>query len=737
MPRNVSATHTPGATHLAPPRPLDRAGSYGTFGDQLRPVLSTPAGTSLHPATPLRTLQQLHRPRLHRETSEPNLVQARLGNWLHGLSTPIEEPLGVTPRPSFVDLRTWDLDSRRAPSARAPTAVHPARRESFRRSSLAVPATVLHVAIVALMLLEMEWFTHGDNNVSKRNFQWLARAFTPSDDPQPWEGEKYRLHGVKDAVHVMSRSYAHWRDAPHNVGTLWEYHSTPQITVHLADNAFHPSLSVHSPSRHRAAGSKSEPRVIKCNLTEDNPLGPFTDPIEGSSGTELGGIGDRRARDCRGISGIWWNTLAATAEWTLRTPRVEAQGRSECETYHIKQVYNLEERNGLIILNVAMKRKLCSGGGSRADDPVYMLLTLASMVMAIAGMFLRGVALWRYRALHSKFSALVGGIGIGDDVRFPAVTEDPPVIRFQSATEPGSSPGSNESPLLLDAPPVVPLSKLTRAPSVRRQDSGFVKAASVATVASSKAGLDWRLVREGPEHLAGGTVVGWRWLLFGFLTDVAILFSRFLNATGHLLHGHWFSLLSIRAMAAGVAGFMCCIMVAHDVGRLSSPGFKLFVVALESGAGPAFFQLVGNLPIFFAFAFAATHFFGHRSTSFLSFDNALVLLFGLANGDSVHDMFDAAGTEGGVYSHLKTAFSRVFMYAFCCMSMYCVVMSFLAIMEDAYFHAVHDLCLDLEAGRRIGGVTGKDTLFLATHQLSPEKDKDPPPVDDVAGSAPG
>jgi hypothetical protein len=112
-----------------------------------------------------------------------------------------------------------------------------------------------------------------------------------------------------------------------------------------------------------------------------------------------------------------------------------------------------------------------------------------------------------------------------------------------------------------------------------------------------------------------------------------------------------------------------------------NPKFYLLITSLRKGFPNVVRFIIGALPILIGYALCGMLLFGSYTKFFQGLHNSLVTLFASANGDALHDTFDA------IYGQNKALafFSRIYLGSFVCLFTYCVLNIFILIMEDAYF----------------------------------------------------
>eukprot|EP01065_Artemidia_motanka_P038233 TRINITY_DN4708_c0_g1_i1.p1 TRINITY_DN4708_c0_g1~~TRINITY_DN4708_c0_g1_i1.p1 ORF type:complete len:682 (+),score=217.34 TRINITY_DN4708_c0_g1_i1:43-2046(+) len=638
-------------------------GGYGTFKKT--------------PLTPLLTLQSLTSQRYSRGPAQLSLDEARdrarrvCDNWLDGVRTPADS--------SPHTLSTVSSST----SLPLPGGVSPGTPvQDAERRGLPSPTVTLHLTLALLVAYDILVYTVVDNRAAREARQWLGAQFSPDGAPLDAMSTTWRIFNGADAERHMRACYRAWADAPNSAGGLWMHPvgMAPEMTAKLRVQQ----------SRYRGRPddilkwAKSAPAVFVCELSSANPIGPFAH-FNDSNGD---------SNECDGVEDVWRKALEAEIEFALESPRSQLQGRAECELWRIRLQYGMRHRTGLVTLALSLRRTACATGGVPAADPGYVTLQIITMLVALAVLGASVLSLNRYTDVRARLVELLGRVG-----------EPGPAAVYTSDSE---SCGRR--------PPVQPLNlaKLHRLRTSARGISLTLTDTTApprhgSTITAPSEAPDWELVRAGPGHLAAGHVASPAWLGATAAAAMAVIASRTLNLCEKMFPTASSVLPQTQMLLQGAAALLPFAVVAHDVNRNRRLG--LFVSTLERGTPPAVVQLVGCLPLFLAFSCAATHLFGQHEAGFASFDSSFLLLFGVMNGDAVSDMFDAA--ERGGAQHAGGYFvGRLYMYTFCCLSMYCVVLTFLAIIEEAYFYAKADLLLDLEEGRRLGGVTGHQVVVF-------------------------
>lgn len=88
--------------------------------------------------------------------------------------------------------------------------------------------------------------------------------------------------------------------------------------------------------------------------------------------------------------------------------------------------------------------------------------------------------------------------------------------------------------------------------------------------------------------------------------------------------------------------------------------------------------LLGVMPLFLAYAFFGTLYFGSHSDRFGSFADSFVTLFAILNGDVIRETFMDIMFNDPVVSQL-------YLYSFVCLFIYVVLNVFIAIVEESFF----------------------------------------------------
>ncbi|GMI36196.1 hypothetical protein TrCOL_g8078 [Triparma columacea] len=124
------------------------------------------------------------------------------------------------------------------------------------------------------------------------------------------------------------------------------------------------------------------------------------------------------------------------------------------------------------------------------------------------------------------------------------------------------------------------------------------------------------------------------------------------------------------------------------------PRFYMLIWTLKTGLPRVLQFFVGIFPFFIGYALLGMTLFGDECSLFGDIQSTTCTLFSVVNGDSVLDVFDA----------LKYAFpiGDVYLYVYIMIFMYVVLMSVIAIVEEAFFDSLRGQGLDI-GGEHVNG----------------------------------
>jgi len=110
------------------------------------------------------------------------------------------------------------------------------------------------------------------------------------------------------------------------------------------------------------------------------------------------------------------------------------------------------------------------------------------------------------------------------------------------------------------------------------------------------------------------------------------------------------------------------------------PRFYLLIWTLKTGIPRVMQFFTGIAPFFIGYALLGMTLFGDQSDLFGSFSDTCCTLFSVVNGDSIHDVFKALA--------FSFPLGDIYLYIFIFLFMYVVLMSVIAIVEEAFFDSL-------------------------------------------------
>ncbi|GMH50482.1 hypothetical protein TL16_g00784 [Triparma laevis f. inornata] len=138
------------------------------------------------------------------------------------------------------------------------------------------------------------------------------------------------------------------------------------------------------------------------------------------------------------------------------------------------------------------------------------------------------------------------------------------------------------------------------------------------------------------------------------------------------------------------------------------PRFYLLIWTLKVGLPRVFQFFVGIGPFFIGYALLGMTLFGDEVDTFGDFSSTCCTLFAVVNGDSILDVFDSLSAFFPI--------GDLYIYIYVLIFMYVVLMSVIAIVEEAFFDSLRSQGLGLGGSILPGGVqeAAQDTSGLET-----------------------
>eukprot|EP01065_Artemidia_motanka_P015769 TRINITY_DN1949_c1_g1_i1.p1 TRINITY_DN1949_c1_g1~~TRINITY_DN1949_c1_g1_i1.p1 ORF type:complete len:537 (+),score=107.71 TRINITY_DN1949_c1_g1_i1:74-1684(+) len=508
--------------------------------------------------------------------------------------------------------------------------------EAMERVVLQPGAAITTLIVFALLITDVYVFVPKRNSARMSAAKMMRSSFQPSYADPDDIGVLYPLSGADDVNDFMARTWKQWENLPQNPSGQWEHAGAPTIEAEMRVAGTWRDLITSS------SADRGTTKVV-CEITASNPTGPFK---------PFGNATPSSADACSGVAGAWARALKAEVVWPLRS----ATPTALCEDWSVSQSYDLRHRSGIVGLRVRLSHSQCGGGApdggrleSTADGQKYAAVCVVTAALALFD------AMLRLRSCDGGDSHPGGARGGPPD------------------SHPGGARGGPPAPM---SPRSLSVPAMT---DVEGAAASALPALSVMSAAAAQFGLE-------PARRCRPTALA----LAFVLSDGVVVASRVLCI---LRAGVGLSAAGILA-ADAVAGFACLTtsisLLAHL--RDAPSRLYLFVGTLRKGLPSIANHLVAVLPLFLSFTMLGTHVFGGTAAGFSSVDKSLVSLFAVINGDEVHDTF---AEVFAVQDSALQVLSRVYLFSFVCVGIYCVINTFLALMEEAYFQVKSELLLDL------------------------------------------